>query len=59
MANYDSNGYRKLDMSKLANRKHKIMSSKEALRDVEPMKWSDEVLNGEKITCQHGSLQHQ
>ena len=48
MVNYDSRGYRKLDMSKLASRKHQTMSSKEALRDVEPIKWSDDVLSGNK-----------
>ncbi len=48
MVNYDSRGYRKLDMSKLAGRKHQTMSSKEALNDIEPIKWSDDVLNGKK-----------
>lgn len=48
MVNYDSKGYRKLDMSKLANRKHQTMSSKEALKDIEPIKWSDDVINGKK-----------
>lgn len=38
--------YRKLDRSKLKNRKRTIISSEEALKDVVPIDWSDEVLSG-------------
>lgn len=41
-------GYRKLNMSKLSNRKHKIISTNEALKDVSPIKWSNDVLDGMK-----------
>lgn len=39
--------YRKLDFSKLTF-SDKTMSSSEALKDVIPFEWSDEVLSGEK-----------
>ena len=32
----------------LKNKNRKIISSKEALKDVDKIKWSNEVLNGEK-----------
>lgn len=37
-----------LDLSKLQNKKSVIISSKEALRDVTPITWSEEVLAGKK-----------
>ena len=40
------NGYRKMNMSKLSNRKHKVISTNEALKDVAPIEWSSNVLNG-------------
>lgn len=39
-------GYRKLNMSKLNNRKHKTISTIEVLKDITPIQWSDNVLNG-------------
>lgn len=39
-------GYRKMNMSKLSNRKHKVISTNEALKDVTPIEWSSNVLNG-------------
>lgn len=47
------NNYRKLDKSKLKNRKKTVMSSEQALKDVTPIDWRDEVLEGTKedIVC--------
>lgn len=42
------NGYRKLDKSKLKNRKRTVISSEQALKDITPINWSDEVLEGTK-----------
>ena len=39
---------KKLDLEKLKKRKRKILSTEEALKDIEPMVWSDEVLSREK-----------
>lgn len=40
-----------LNLQKLKQKKGKIVSSQEALKDVKPMIWGDEVLkNGNKIT---------
>ena len=39
-------GYRKLNMSKLSNRKHKTISTTESLKDITPIQWSESVLNG-------------
>ena len=42
---------RSLDLNKIRNKKSIIVSSKEALKDVTPVKWDEEVLSGkEKIT---------
>lgn len=41
--------YNKLDISKLKTRKHRIISSTEALKDVTPMEWSNDVVSGKKI----------
>lgn len=40
--------YRKLNLNKLKSRKHHVISSSTALKDVTPIKWSDEVLTGKK-----------
>lgn len=40
--------YRKLNMSKLSGRKHRIISSETALKDVVPIEWSDDVKAGKK-----------
>lgn len=40
--------YRKLDKSKLANRKRRTLSTEEALKDISPIQWSESVLNGSK-----------
>lgn len=42
------NGYRKLDQSKLKNRKRTVISSEQALKDTTPINWSDEVMEGTK-----------
>lgn len=39
---------RGLDLNKLKNRPHKVVSSEEALKDVIPFEWSKEVLEGKK-----------
>lgn len=41
-------GYKKLNVSNLSNRRHKIISTVESLKDVTPIKWSDDVLDGTK-----------
>lgn len=40
--------YRKLDMNAVMSKKGKIISSEEALRDIVPIEWDEEVLNGER-----------
>lgn len=40
--------YKKLDMSKLKFREHSIISTEEALKDVTPIDWPEDVLNGDK-----------
>lgn len=40
--------YRKLDIAKLASRKHGTISTSDALRGVSPMGWNPEVHTGEK-----------
>lgn len=42
---------RRLDFSKLSGRKLKIVSSEEALKDVIPINWSENVLSGDKKIC--------
>lgn len=39
---------KKIDMSKLQKRIGKTISTKEALKDVEPMQWDKDVLSGNK-----------
>ena len=39
-------GYRKINMSKLSNRKKKTISTAEALKDITPIQWSEDVLQG-------------
>ena len=41
-------GYKKLDRNILQNKKRRIISSNEALKDIVPIKWSDDVINGRK-----------
>lgn len=38
------NNYRKLDKSKLKNRKRTVISSEQALKDITPINWSDEAI---------------
>ena len=38
----------RLDLEKLKSRITKVISSEEALKDVEPMEWPEEVLSGKK-----------
>lgn len=40
--------YAKLDLSMLSNKPSKIVSSKEALKDVTRFDWAQEVTNGNK-----------
>lgn len=40
--------YRKLDFSKIDGRITGTISSEEALKDVSPIKWSEDVLSGKK-----------
>lgn len=40
--------YKTLDISKLKFREHSIISTEEALKDVTPIDWPDDVLNGDK-----------
>ena len=41
-------GYKKLDRNILQNKKRRIISSNEALKDIVPIKWSDDVIKGRK-----------
>ena len=38
----------RLDMEKLKSRITKVISTEEALKDIEPMEWPEEVLSGKK-----------
>ncbi|MFR8346869.1 hypothetical protein [Mediterraneibacter gnavus] len=40
--------YRRIDFGKIRNRNTKIVSSEEALKDVKPIEWSEDVLNGKR-----------
>lgn len=40
--------YRQLDLSKLKNRRRKTLSSTEALNNVTPINWSEDVICGKK-----------
>ena len=44
----NSKPIQRLDLEKLKSRITKVISTEEALKDVEPMEWSEEVLSGEK-----------
>lgn len=44
----EKNIYQPLDMDMIAKKKHRTVSSEEALRDVVSVKWSDSVLKGER-----------
>lgn len=48
MKEIKANEYRKLDFSKLTF-SEKRPTTEEALRDVEPFPWSEDILNGERI----------
>ena len=39
-------GYKKLNMELIAKKSSKTVSSSEALRDVVPVEWSDDVISG-------------
>ena len=48
--------YNTLDLQTLLSKKSKIVSSEEALQDIVPVQWDDEVLNSqEKITVREGT----
>ena len=40
--------YRRLDFSKISSRNTKVVSSEEALKDVTPVEWSEDILNGKR-----------
>ncbi len=40
--------YNTLDLQALLSKKSKIVSSEEALREVEPVSWSDDVMQSQK-----------
>lgn len=40
--------YNTLDLQVLLSKKSKIVSSEEALREVEPVSWSDDVMQSQK-----------
>lgn len=44
----NSQEYRRLDFSKLKHRMGNIISTEEALKDVTPIQWPEEVLTGKK-----------
>lgn len=41
-------GYKKLNMSKLNDRKRQIISSSDALKEITPINWSKEIQDGKK-----------
>ena len=40
--------YRRLNVEKLKSRITKTISTEEALKDIEPIAWTDEVLSGQR-----------
>jgi hypothetical protein len=44
----ENNNTKKLDLSVLKNKKRISMSSKEALKDVTPIDWPEDVLSGKR-----------
>jgi len=44
----EKNTYKPLDLKKLQNKEHTITSSEEALKDVIPIDWDNDVVNGKK-----------
>lgn len=40
--------YKKIDMKKLKEKEIITISTKEALKDITPIRWSEDVLNGKK-----------
>ena len=40
--------YKPLDLKKLKDKKHVATSTEDALKDITPIKWDDEVANGNK-----------
>lgn len=40
--------YKPLDLNKIKSKKSIIVPSREALKDVTPIEWSDDVLSGKK-----------
>ena len=45
MANTD---YKPLNLDKLKDKKHVVVSTEEALKDISPINWNDEVVCGER-----------
>jgi len=48
VATINNRSYNSLDLNKLKSKKHTIISSKEALKDITPIEWSEDVLSGKK-----------
>ncbi len=46
----DNEGHRELDIEKIAKRITKVIPLEEALKDVEPIQWSEDVLSDKKET---------
>ena len=44
----DKSTYRPLDLKKLESKDSRVISTKNALSDVIPIKWDEEVINGHK-----------
>lgn len=50
----DITEHRQLNLSKILNRPMRIISSEEALKDVTPIQWSENILSGKMkvVICQ-------
>lgn len=40
--------YRRLDFTKIRSRNTRIVSSEEVLKDIDPVKWSEDVISGKR-----------
>lgn len=40
--------YRRLDFTKIRSRNTRIVSSEEILKDIDPVKWSEDVISGKR-----------
>lgn len=46
--NKTEHGYTRLDLKMLSGKKHRVISSSEALKDVVPVEWGEDVFAGKK-----------